>query len=280
MMTAANAKLAALTATPMTGLPVSSNRPPMAGPTTITRFSSVAKIEFAAARSFSPTTSGVSAPAAGRYGTIATADRADEGQDEADGASDRDHDRDAGHERRAGQGGDDEDGHPLVAVREHAAVAGQQQAGSPAAEAQDSQPLGRVGAVEDVHRDHDEARPVADLVDQERGDEQPQVTVPQRVTIASARRGRAGLAPSRGRGDRPVPSYRFFPGRWRHRLGSYPRFRALDGVGAIQQRQAAQAAWSAADTSRHQTLPRSNAGTADALGPPSRSSMTRRCAPI
>jgi len=76
MMPAATAKLAALTATPMTGLPVSSSRPPIPGPTTTIRFSTVAKIEFAAARSFSPATSGVSAPAAGRYGMVATLDRA------------------------------------------------------------------------------------------------------------------------------------------------------------------------------------------------------------
>ena len=63
---AAMAKLAALIATPMTGRPVSSSRPPMPGPTTTTRLSSAEKMEFAAARSFSPTISGVSAPAAGR----------------------------------------------------------------------------------------------------------------------------------------------------------------------------------------------------------------------
>ena len=65
-MTAATAKLAALIATPMTGRPVSSSRPPMPGPTTTTRFSRPAKIELAAVRSRSPTISGVSAPAAGR----------------------------------------------------------------------------------------------------------------------------------------------------------------------------------------------------------------------
>ena len=59
------AKLAALIATPTTGLPVSSNRPPIPGPTTTTRLPSAEKMEFAAARSFSPTTSGISAPAAG-----------------------------------------------------------------------------------------------------------------------------------------------------------------------------------------------------------------------
>ena len=37
----------------------------MPGPTTTTRFSRAEKMEFAAARSFSPTISGVSAPAAG-----------------------------------------------------------------------------------------------------------------------------------------------------------------------------------------------------------------------
>ena len=48
----------------------------MPGPRTTTRFSSAENREFAAARSFSPTTSGVSAPAAGCQGASATADAA------------------------------------------------------------------------------------------------------------------------------------------------------------------------------------------------------------
>ena len=71
--TAATAKLAALIVTPMAGRPVSSSKPPIAGPSTTTRFSSAEKMELAAARSFSPTMSGVSAPAAGRYGVSTAA---------------------------------------------------------------------------------------------------------------------------------------------------------------------------------------------------------------
>ncbi len=48
----------------------------MAGPSTTTRFSSPEKMELAATSSFSPTTSGVRAPAAGRYGTSTAADSA------------------------------------------------------------------------------------------------------------------------------------------------------------------------------------------------------------
>jgi len=64
-MAAAAAKLAALMATPMTGRPVSNSRPPMPGPTMTTKLSRAEKMEFVAARSRSPTISGVSAPAAG-----------------------------------------------------------------------------------------------------------------------------------------------------------------------------------------------------------------------
>ena len=73
-MAAATTKLAALTMTPVTGSPVSSSRPPAAGPSTTVRLSSVENSPFAAARSFSPTISGVSAPDAGRYGDPAALD--------------------------------------------------------------------------------------------------------------------------------------------------------------------------------------------------------------
>jgi len=83
---AAMAKLAALIATPMTGRPVSSSRPPMPGPTTTTRVCRAEKIEFAAARSCSPTISGVSAPAAGWYGASATDETAEMASTNATGA--------------------------------------------------------------------------------------------------------------------------------------------------------------------------------------------------
>ena len=86
-MAAATAKLAALIPTPMTGRPVSSNRPPMPGPTTTTRLCKAEKMEFAADRSCSPTISGVSAPAAGWYGASATDERAEMTSTEAIGAS-------------------------------------------------------------------------------------------------------------------------------------------------------------------------------------------------
>ena len=58
------------------GSPTSSRTPPTSGPTTIVRLSSAENRPFAAASSFSSTTSGVSAPAAGRYGRYAIAERA------------------------------------------------------------------------------------------------------------------------------------------------------------------------------------------------------------
>ena len=45
---------------------------------------------------------------------------------------------------------------------------GEQQAGSPAADGQDGQPLGGMGAVEDVDREHHEVGPATDLVDEQR----------------------------------------------------------------------------------------------------------------
>jgi len=53
--------------------------------------------------------------------------------------------------------------------------------------------------VEDVHRDHDSVRSAANLVDEKRSDEKPQVTMAQRVTVAAARRGLSGAAGGSGR---------------------------------------------------------------------------------
>ena len=65
----------ALRMMPVTGLPVRSKSPPDAGPTTTVTLSSSAKRLFAATMSFSDTTSGVRAPAAGRYGANVAAVR-------------------------------------------------------------------------------------------------------------------------------------------------------------------------------------------------------------
>jgi hypothetical protein len=61
-----------------------------------------------------------------------------------------------------------------------------------------------------VHRDHDDVRPAADLVDEKRGNENPQVTVPKRVAVATARRCLPGAAADCGRPGR---------GRWFFRIG-------------------------------------------------------------
>jgi hypothetical protein len=79
-----------------------------------------------------------------------------EDQNEANRSVNRDHDCHPRHQHRAGHRRGDEDGNALVAVRDHAAVAGEQQAGSPAADSQGRQPLRGMGAVEYVHRDHDQ----------------------------------------------------------------------------------------------------------------------------
>ena len=48
--------------------------------------------------------------------------------------------------------------------------------------------MGGVGAIEDVHQDHDDERPAADLVDEKGPYEQPHVTVAKRIPVTA--RGR------------------------------------------------------------------------------------------
>ncbi len=99
-------------------------------------------------------------------------------------------DRHPGHDHRAGSRRGDHDGRPLVAVRDHAAVAGQHQARGPAADTGGGHPLGGMGAVEDVHR-----RSRRRTTSCRSG---------QRGTCRSAAAGHdAGAHPGSGRGPRP-----------------------------------------------------------------------------